>query len=107
MTSVNIDLSSFVAAQALAQLDDETKNKLITDAIASVIDSESIKKIIKDEALSIAKEEVKAILSGDTEIRAKMIKIVNEAFAKLLGDEESLKEKLCAGLINSLTKERY
>jgi uncharacterized membrane-anchored protein YjiN (DUF445 family) len=107
MTQVNVDFSSVIAAQFLEQLSEDDRNKLIQEALASVINGDKIREIIKDEALNIAKSEVQAQLQGDTEIRRKMVDIINGAFQQLLKDEEDLKSKLCQGFVQALIKDRY
>jgi hypothetical protein len=107
MASVDIDLSSYIAAQAFAQFDEETKNKLILEALNSILSGDKIKAILQDEALKIAKEEIQAQIQGDTEIRSRLVRLINGAFEMLLRDEEDLKAKLAEGLVKSLVKDRY
>jgi hypothetical protein len=107
MASVDIDLSSYIAAQAFASVDEETKNKLILEALQSILDGEKIKKLLQEQALKIAKEEIQSQIQGDTEIRSKIVSLINDAFKVLLKDEEGLKAKLAEGLVQSLVKDRY
>jgi uncharacterized membrane-anchored protein YjiN (DUF445 family) len=105
MAAVNIDMGAFIAAQALAQISQEDRDKLIQDAIGSILDSENIKALMKEEALKIARSEVQRLIQEDTDVRQRLVAMVNGTFAKMLADEEGLKDKLAQGLVNSLLKE--
>jgi hypothetical protein len=107
MAQINVDLSSLVAAQFLGQLSQEERSELVQDAIVSVLNGSKIREIIKTEALAIAQEEVRSQIQGNTEIRAKLVDLVNGAFQILLKNEEDLKSKLAEGLVKSLVKDRY
>jgi hypothetical protein len=107
MAQMNVDLSAVIAAQFLEQLSEEERSELIKEAIAKVLDGPKILEIIKIEALAIAQEEVRLQIQGNTEIRSKLVSIINGAFKQLLQNEEDLKTRLAEGFVKSLVKDRY
>jgi hypothetical protein len=108
MAQVNIDMNSFVSAQVFAQMSEEDKQKLFTEAIEKILDGESLKRIAKEEALRIAREEVQSILGENTETRQRIVGLVNDAFAEIIkGDDAEIKARLVEGILKTLTGSRY
>lgn len=105
---MEIDLSAFIAAQLLSQIDEPTREKLFVEAVSKVLDKDRIQQLLKEEITKIAKEEVQKRLETDLQMRSKIIDLVNGAFAKIFEDnQEDLKAKLAKNIIESMVRDRY
>lgn len=107
MSSVNLDLSEVLVRQLLEQLPTERKEELFIEAVKNHLTEAKIQVMLLEQMEKLAIAEVKRILEEKSEIRDRVVSLVNEAFTTILHDDEVIKKKLVDGILSSLTKDRY